>query len=105
MRATLTMKVDTDASAAAFMQALPRCVFLASPRHSSLAHRYREDANLATGRKPKPRIRGFRPLNKAIEINNSRFRLDRGRPARPFSNQTCDASSCKRAGETPAVPA
>src|SRR5215831_11489541 len=27
---------------------------------------------------PKPRLRGFRPLNKAIEIGNSRFRLGEG---------------------------
>jgi hypothetical protein len=28
-----------------------------------------------TSPQPKPRIRGFRPLNKVIEIGNSRFRL------------------------------
>src|SRR5260370_35961870 len=28
---------------------------------------------------PKPRIRGFRPINRGIEIGNSRFRLGGGR--------------------------
>src|SRR5712692_3577918 len=32
---------------------------------------------------PKPRIRGFRPPNKAIEIGNSRFRLGGGRRKPP----------------------
>src|SRR6266852_681750 len=54
---------------------------------------------------PKPRIRGFRPLNKVIEIGNSRFRLGGGRRGRGATrdgggprNRPIDASVTIRIG-------
>src|SRR6266446_10267409 len=44
---------------------------------------------------PKPRIRGFRPLNKVIEIGNSRFRLGRVAKCDCFEHKDGDAKEGK----------